>query len=504
MPSADSTRPAPTELLYVEPPIDRLRALLAGGASATRAAVDHAADSPRRELGGRPPREWARLTREELGLPSGVPIVATGHQAAFWHPGVVAKLIVAGTLAAEVGGACFHVVVEQDVEPVARIRLPVRTDSSAGGELRERSVDLVTQPEGRVVGLIPPAAPIDQLPKDSTELAIPNSTAALRRVLAALKQRRSESNLAMQVTRAAFDLLQPMVPTMAVIGSSQLLATSLGRAVLEQIARDPETCARAYNAALDPAERAASLLRIERDRVEIPLWRIDDEGRRIRAWDDDLERFAAGEIRLMPRALLMTALLRLGTCDLFIHGLGGGTYDHAMERWIRAWLSLDVAAMAVATATLTLPLLRPELERAPSLAKAIATQRRAHFDPEAAADDGTTDSGGASAAKRRALAAIDALPRGSAERRAAWRAMHEELAESRRTHAESVGRAEESLALARRAARERPVAASRLWPFFLYEPRQFEPLIRAAKAGAGDRSPAGVSPRRHHSEPHSA
>ncbi|MEC9372360.1 MAG: hypothetical protein VYC34_00885, partial [Planctomycetota bacterium] len=29
--------------------------------------------------------------REQLGLPTGRPIVLTGHQAEFWHPGVLAK-----------------------------------------------------------------------------------------------------------------------------------------------------------------------------------------------------------------------------------------------------------------------------------------------------------------------------------------------------------------------------------------------------------------------------
>jgi len=462
-----------------------------------------------------------------------VPVVATGHQAAFWHPGVVAKLIVAQRLAAAVGGACVHIVVEQDVEPVARIHLPVRTAGlpvrtaglpvrtadlpvrtadlpvrtaglpvrtaglpvrtaglpvrtagEFGGELRERIVDLLEQPEGPVVGVVPALVPIDGLPEDSSVLALPRADDAVARAIAALARRRTEPNVAMQVTRAAFDLLEPMVSAMALIGSSELLHTSLGRAVLAEIARDPEACARTYNAALDPSERAASLLRIERDRAEVPLWRLDQDGRRLRAWDDDLERFAAGEVRLMPRALLMTALLRLGVCDLFIHGLGGGTYDHAMERWIRGWLGIEVAPMAVATATLTLPLLAPDLEHAPTLATALAAQRRVHFDPAAEAGSAgvvrsVTGGAGPSLAKRAALARIAMLPRGSSERRAAWRAMHEELAEARKAHAASLRLADESLERARRASRERPIANSRLWPFFLYEPEQFAQAFQA-------------------------
>ena len=49
---------------------------------------------------------------------------------------------------------------------------------------------------------------------------------------------------------------------------------------------------------------------------------------------------------LMPRALLLTALVRLGMCDLFIHGTGGLIYDRVTEQWFADWLGQAEGSIA--------------------------------------------------------------------------------------------------------------------------------------------------------------
>src|SRR5207237_6310283 len=121
-------------------------------------------------------------------------------------------------------------------------------------------------------------------------------------------------------------------------------------------------------------------LLIRPDYVELPLWRIRPDGTRMHAYDSDVEtglgsgqwsvvsdqrtEQAESKIQnpkskippLLPRALFMTALVRLGMCDLFVHGFGGANYDRAMEVWIRDWLGVDVGPIAVVSATLRLTL----------------------------------------------------------------------------------------------------------------------------------------------------
>lgn len=68
-----------------------------------------------------------------------------------------------------------------------------------------------------------------------------------------------------------------------------------------------------------------------------------------------LELLAAG-VCLRPRALLTTMYLRLIVSDLFLHGIGGGKYDQLTDAIVREFFGIEPAPMAVASATLHLPL----------------------------------------------------------------------------------------------------------------------------------------------------
>lgn len=68
-----------------------------------------------------------------------------------------------------------------------------------------------------------------------------------------------------------------------------------------------------------------------------------------------LELLADG-VCLRPRALLTTMYLRLIVSDLFLHGIGGGKYDQLTDAIVREFFGIEPAPMAVASATLHLPL----------------------------------------------------------------------------------------------------------------------------------------------------
>ncbi|MCA9159057.1 MAG: hypothetical protein KDA51_18245 [Planctomycetales bacterium] len=68
-----------------------------------------------------------------------------------------------------------------------------------------------------------------------------------------------------------------------------------------------------------------------------------------------LELLADG-ICLRPRALLTTMYLRLIVSDLFLHGIGGGKYDQLTDAIVREFFGIEPTRMAVASATLHLPL----------------------------------------------------------------------------------------------------------------------------------------------------
>lgn len=222
---------------------------------------------------------------------------------------------------------------------------------------------------------------------------------------------------------------------------------------------EPERCVRAYNEAVAsvPHARLAPLHLDHPRGIELPLWSLPGSGgSRARVYAATLD--AADPGALAPRAILMTGLLRLAGCDLFIHGTGGRAYEAVTERWFRDWLGVTLAPMAVATADLRLPLEAPCVTDA-DVARARWEAHRALHDPGILGDES------AAGAKRAMIESIRAARAAGRDPLPFYREMHAELRTYREAHAAALG------GLARRADRleddrlEAAIAADRTWPF---------------------------------------
>ncbi|MGB9553986.1 MAG: hypothetical protein ACPL7L_06385, partial [bacterium] len=62
-----------------------------------------------------------------------------------------------------------------------------------------------------------------------------------------------------------------------------------------------------------------------------------------------------GEWKIRPRAATLTMFLRLFACDLFLHGLGGGDYEEAVDFMIQEFFRVEPPAFARASLTLFFP-----------------------------------------------------------------------------------------------------------------------------------------------------
>ncbi|MCA9285488.1 MAG: hypothetical protein KDA22_09750 [Phycisphaerales bacterium] len=420
---------------------------------------------------------WRGRTRAELGLPDDRPIVATGHQAALWHPGIAVKIMLTDLLADRCGGAAVHLVVDQDANAFETIELPVR---GTDGVLRAQPWRWTERREEVPTGRQPARRP---QPLADGPFALPQVGIGAEAAHALLTRFADAPSVAEQLGRAALSGLRSCgaIDDVPMTSATAMMDTALARRLLEEIEADPWRCAEAYNRAVASVEGSAPPLLVRDDRVEIPLWRLDAEGRRLRAYDDDLARARDERLTLLPRALLNTALMRLGVCDLFVHGVGGGRYDQATDRWIKAWLGVELAPIAVATADVRLPL--PELaESKPSVAAARRALRRSWWDPEPRRD-GSACPG---PRKQAALAAIAAAPRASSTRRQAFRAMHGMLEAVRAEEQGRLRTLEDDLAMAHRRARSMPVAQRRDWMFLLYEPQVLRDLREACRERLAD------------------
>ncbi|MCE9528903.1 MAG: hypothetical protein K8R36_22890 [Planctomycetales bacterium] len=65
--------------------------------------------------------------------------------------------------------------------------------------------------------------------------------------------------------------------------------------------------------------------------------------------------------RIRPRALITTMYARLVLSDLFIHGIGGAKYDEVTDAIIRRFFGIEPPGYVTATATIRLPLERPQV-----------------------------------------------------------------------------------------------------------------------------------------------
>jgi hypothetical protein len=309
--------------------------------------------------------EEARRFRQQLRLPLDRPVVMTGHQAQFWHPGILAKYIAADAFANARDASPAFVVVDQDRPASAALRYPV---VEPPGNLAVREV--LHTPRGAS------RAPVED---GKVPGFVRDGIAALD---SAMRAHRGEPNFARRIAFAVRDLMRPLLSERAgaasLIFTTDLCRTDLFAQLVRQMAREPERCTTAYNAAAarhaDAGIRPLEANPVQ-DRWELPLWHLPPDGPRRHVFAEDIDRIPMNE--LAPKALFMTGLLRLAGCDLFIHGLGGGGdgdsgYDRITDEWFHDWLGHEPAApITVVTATRLLPLDVP----APPTAAEVAMAR---------------------------------------------------------------------------------------------------------------------------------
>jgi hypothetical protein len=423
---------------------------------------------------GEPLRAWRARMRRELPLPEAELLAGAGHQAEVWHPGILAKFVWADELArreAARGHAVgvVHLLVDTDLRDPLAMRAPVRAGGTLGAARHSfggdaRAAGLAPEP----VALARPAGPPRPFAPPPDGFALDSVAAGVAALESALARHAGAANAALQAWRALAECLGG-TPGLAEAGdwrmaepvrTGALLRTTLGEALLDRAARDADACAGAFNRAVAHEPRAARPLAALGDAgVEVPFWRIAQDGARHRVGARELAALRSAGALLVPRAFLTSAIARAALCDRFVHGTGGERYERATDLFIEAWLGAPLPRFDAATATVLLPL--PDAAAAPGGTR--VERRRAWFDPEAEGEP-------MSAAKREHLAAIAAAPRRSAARRAAWRALHAWLARARAARGAALAPPAAGDPADRAAAAAAEVRAERGWPVPLHAP----------------------------------
>lgn len=415
----------------------------------------------------------AHTLRRELELPVHRPILMSGHQVEFWHAGVLAKLIAIEAAAVVMPDlALAWVDVDQDANQPWLVHYPARDASGglrratwdmSGGTLGERDASLA---------MLPPM-PLTTPPADGY---LPGVTQGLTRMSQAMNAARDQPSAAAHFGAAAFALAGQGVPagtpTVRRVSAMSLSKTTMFQSLLQRMRREPERCWRAYNTAAAD-HPGAGVRPLEPN--ELPLWSIGPKGERRRVMAG--EELAPGT--LAPKALLMTLLLRLGACDLFVHGLGGERYDLVMEDWARGWLG-DEAVLAPAAAASATRLLRFPGVTAPTPEEIRASLWRAahaRHEPAMLGDDL------AASEKAALLAEMQTLPRRSGARREVFQKLQQVLTRVRASRAPELEALREQAAALKQARGLARVVHDRAWAFPMLEDASLQAL-REEIAGA--------------------
>ncbi len=363
-------------------------------------------------------------------------IVMAGHQPTLFHPGVWFKnfaLDEAATRLRHASGraVAINLVIDNDVASVSSIRVPrvdrgsgmirqesIAYDRSAGGipleQCRIRDRELFDSFGDRVVEAIRPMSRDPVVGYHWPEaIAAANRCESISCAIAAARH----------ALEARWGLNTLELPLSVACRGEPFAAFILG--LLADLPRFHET----YNSAVyryrqlhgirSAAHPVPNLARSD-DWFELPLWIYgDDSPQRRGAWarkrGDELEisdRHSDSRVRsirltssvdceqardqlsgqlgprfkLRPRALITTMYARLILSDLFIHGIGGATYDALGDQIAAEFFGLEPPEMMVVSATIRLTSL--DRERATPNADWFRNRiRQTRFAPESFSDE---------------------------------------------------------------------------------------------------------------------
>ncbi len=322
------------------------------------------------------------------------PLVMTGHQPVIFHSGLTFKYETTEAFAAGHSAICVAVVIDTDEGDCGQFAVPQLTGSFPDNPDELPHIQQVIESVAQSSGLF-----LTSQLKNSEEI---------RHIAAQTADRLSSLNLPDEARDAQQRLQQ--YAQLSDAGATAMEASlimrwqhGIGPRMLElplsAICCFPETLAEIaniltrfeefselYNRLLhrfrteQKIENAANpfpSLEVNADSAELPFWMLDTSaGRRetvrgkvlngqlqliseglqpillpLPVTSESLENLLLQNRQLIPRGALITALLRVLFCDLFVHGTGGGKYDRMTNLLIEDWWQSTPSPFSVASAS---------------------------------------------------------------------------------------------------------------------------------------------------------
>lgn len=316
------------------------------------------------------------------------PLLAMGHQSELYHAGVWAKNALIDAVAARLGGRAYQFAVDTDEPKHLKLKWPCGSMALADDVTPAEWAGLLAAPSPAQLARVAEAFGRGAAGWDFRPL-VPEFLSSLRRLSL------ESPNLPTALTNAMHGLDWSLGLRHDALLFSPLCQSEPYLLFAYHVLARADVFAGDYNAALDGYRREHRVrtpgrpmpnLKVSPGECEVPFW-LDSIGsgtrtraavmRRSGQWvlgapngaEIELQAGAAAstalnqlaawlrdnELRLAPRALTLTTVLRLLLADQFVHGIGGGRYDQVADRLIERHFGLVPPRYAVTTATLYFP-----------------------------------------------------------------------------------------------------------------------------------------------------
>ena len=338
-----------------------------------------------------PLTELRRRLRESIGHADlDRPLIATGHQAELHHSGVWVKNVLLDVLARKLNGKAFHFSVDTDEPKHLSLRWPggsvaLSDDSNLSAKAWSGLLECPSADHLKTVSNQFEDAAREWM----FEPVIPAFFASMQ------KNCRSCAGLPVALSDSQQELDRSIGLEYDSRMVSPICSSEPYLAFAHHIMARADAFAADYNASLEQFRhdngirtpgRPMPNLAVSSDAVEVPFW-LDDLANQMRSrakvelrggsycfcaadgesfvfnrdaegWDAATKLkswLEAHRLRISPRALTLTAVLRLLVADQFVHGIGGGQYDQVLDELILRHFKLEPPRFSVTTATLIFP-----------------------------------------------------------------------------------------------------------------------------------------------------
>jgi len=338
-------------------------------------------------------------------------LVLGGHQPELFHPGVWFKNFLLSEIGTRTNSIGMQVIVDHDVAKLDTLRVPSCMKAKAGGceafALRSIPLPIREESQPRMPWHATLTAQLDPAVWDKTIANVHQSMSLCgleQPLLLSRKKMLAQCIANTQNIGDAFSHFRHLVEMENGVRNSEvpighLCADSAFGYFVHHCARDADAlwssyngCRNAYRIRHKIRNQAQPVLELLRqgDWYELPFWIYQERQatvERKRLWvcnrnnrlhlsdhfdsdqatvsvtlpwlEQDLpnvwQAIRKNGICIRPRALMTTLYLRCFVADLFVHGIGGGTYDELTDDIMHDWIGLEPPVYMTSSASLQLP-----------------------------------------------------------------------------------------------------------------------------------------------------